>query len=362
VIELSPEQVRVLRLRSQHLIGEPASDPARLVRDLFAIQAQDAPAAHLALRVRGTDFTAEDIERARNEDRSVVRSWAIRGTLHLLCRDDLAGLLPFLAPRLIRQGKRRRTQLGLDDNICAKALPAIRKLLTTSRPETRAQIAEYLKPMGIPVEGQAIAHLMGLAAWEGIVCYGPDQGSKETFTLLDLDLADTTPDILSRLARRYLRAFAPATPQDFAHWAGLTISEARTGFEQADELIKVRCDDRSMWMLKEQEKWLDHESALPVKLLPSFDNTLLGYENRDWVLPPEFVKRIFPGGGILHPALLVDGIIAGTWRRSKSKRGMTINVEPFDMLPGSMENALESEVQDFGRFLGIETALSIVRG
>jgi hypothetical protein len=363
VIELSPAQVRSLRLRSQHLIGEPASDPTELVRDLFAIQAQDAPAARLALRARGTDFTAADIEQARNKDRTLVRTWVMRGTLHLLCRDDLAWLLPYLAPRLIRQNKRRRTQLGLNETICAKAIPVIRDLLTDEGLQTRAQIAAHLKPLGIPVEGQAVVHLLYLAACEGILCYGPDQDSKETISLLKLDFADESADVLSRLAMHYLHAFAPATREDFAHWAGITLGEARTGFEQvSDELIEVRCEDRSLWMLKEQESWLDQGNALTVKLLPAFDNTLLGYESRAWILPPDHVERIFPGGGILHRALLIDGKIAGTWGTGKTRHETMINVEPFAPILSEVRDALEAETQDIGRFLGIETALSVIGG
>ncbi len=369
-INLSWKQARSLRFHSQRLAApsDRQSDPAQVVRDVFALQAQDASAANLSVRVRSAGLTVSDVERARLQDRALVRTWALRGTLHLLATADLVWLLPYLAPRFIQSDQRRCAQLGLDDAVIAGALPAVRNLLNQEGSLTRAELVARLRPLDIPVEGQAIAHLVGLAALEGILCFGPDRGSKPTYAPLSDwitgDLPSPSNDVLGRLARRYLRAYAPAGPEDLAGWAGITLTDARAGFAaQPDDLIEVQIDGAPAWMLKEQVHALDQPEnvSTPVKLLPAFDTVLLGYRSRDWFLPAQFAERVLPGGGMLRPTVLVDGWIAGTWKSKKVKHVLQITVEPFAELTDEARTGLATEVEDIGRFLGLIAVLKEIK-
>jgi hypothetical protein len=369
-IVLSWTQARSLRLHSQRLAApsDRSSDPAQVVRDVFALQAQDASAANLSVRVRSTGLTVNDVERARLQDRTLVRTWALRGTLHLLATADLVWLLPYLAPRFIQSNQRRRVQLGLDDAVIARALPALRDLLQREGPLTRAELAARLRPLDIPVEGQAIAHLVGLAALEGIMCLGPDRGSKPTYAPLSNwiagDLPSPSDDVLGWLARRYLHAYGPAGPEDLAAWAGITLSDARAGFAaQSDDLIEVQIEGSQAWILKEQAHALDQPEnvSAPVKLLPAFDTVLLGYRSRDWFLPAQFAERVLPGGGMLRPAVLVDGWIVGAWKSKKVKHSLQITVEPFAELTDEARAGVAAEVEDIGRFLELTTTLETIK-
>ena len=127
-ISLSDNQVRLLRQRAQLLIPQQSvaiTDVAQVVKDLSGIQAQDASAAALAVRVRSTGLLNGDVERARVQERSVIRTWGQRGTLHLLATEDLGWLLPLLSPVFIAGNRRRYVELGLDEDILARGVRAM---------------------------------------------------------------------------------------------------------------------------------------------------------------------------------------------------------------------------------------------
>src|SRR5204863_9237876 len=95
-------------------------------------------------------------------------------------------------------------------------------------------------------------------------------------------------------------------------------------------------------------------SGPAVRLLGAFDTSLRGYRDRALALPAQFAKRLQAGGGIIHPAVLVDGRVVGTWRlrRAGDARPARAAIEPFEPLDRAVTRALEAEVADLGRFLG----------
>src|SRR2546421_5266800 len=156
-ISLYDDQVRLLRLRAQRLTPRPGdgiSDVGLLVKELCGIQAQDARAATLALRVRSAGLVAADVERARVQERTIIRTWGQRGTLHLLATEDLGWLLPLFGPVFIAGTRRRRAELGLDEETCARGIRIIRDALANQGPLTRAELVEQLAIHGIRIEGQ----------------------------------------------------------------------------------------------------------------------------------------------------------------------------------------------------------------
>ena len=361
-VPLSPEDLRRLRLRSQRLAPRPAASAATvadLVRQLCGIQAQDPSAAALALRVRGTGLLASDVERARVHERSIIRTWAMRGTLHLVAAEDIGWLLPLLGPIFIRGNRRRYAELGLDEDVSARAIREIRDALASQGPLTRAELVARLAARGIRAEGQAAPHLLARAALEGHVCLGPDRDGKPTYVLLD-DWVERGPSLspdaaLVELARRYLDAYAPAAPEDLASWSGIRIGQARAAWQRiADELIEVEGPGGPAWLPKTHAAWLDEPPppAPVVRLLPSFDVYLLGYRGRDLAVTPEHARRIHPGGGVLRSTLLVDGRAAGTWRSTRRRDHLEVAIEPFAELAPAVRPGLDAEVADVGRFLG----------
>jgi hypothetical protein len=372
-ISLSDDQVRFLRLRAQRLTAQQPgalTSVAHVVKELCGIQAQDARAATLAVRVRSAGLVAADVEHARVQERSVVRTWGQRGTLHLLAAEDLGWLLPLFSPVFIAGSRRRYAELGLDEDTCARGVRAIRDVLASQGPLTRAELVEQLAIHGIHIEGQARPYLLRHAALEGILCLGPDRGAEPTYVLLD-DWIDRghRGHALSQeaahveLARRYLKAYGPATAEDQAAWSGMPISKIRAAWQHiVDQLIEVEIAGRLAWMLKTCAAWLDEAPAHApiVRLLPGFDIYLLGYQDRGLAVPHQYTKRVNAGGGMLHPTLLVDGRAVGTWKSKQKKDHLDVVVEPFDHLTPQVHVGLEAEVTDLARFLDVQATLHVM--
>lgn len=355
-----------LRLRANRLApAQAAPDAHAAAAHLCGLQAQDARAGALSFRPRTQGATAQDVETARSVERTVVRTWLMRGTLHFAAAQDVRWLVRLLGPRTIRGTARRRAQLGLSEPVVARGLDALRDLLADG-PQARGALLDALGARGLPVEGQGGIHLLARAALEGLICYGPDAAGEETFVLLEDWLGgvpDAAPDDpLAALARRYLLAYAPAAAEDFAAWSGLTLTDARRGFERlSEELVPVVVGGEDAWLPAAHESWLG-EPAGPgplVRLLPAFDTYLLGWRSREVILPQAFARRIHPGGGILHPAVLADGVVVGRWKLRQTQGSMAVEVAPFEPLAEGVKRGLLAEAADVGRFLGKEAALVV---
>jgi hypothetical protein len=338
-----------------------------VIEDLCGVQAQDTTAAALAVRARCAGLVASDVERARVEERSVVRTWLMRGTLHLVAAEDLGWLLALLGPIFIRSSRGRRAGLGLDEEMGVRGVRALGKMLADRGPLTRAEIRQGLAAQRIPTAGQATIHLIRLAALEGRLCYGPDREGQETFVLLADWIGQgavmPTEQAPTELARRYLAAYGPATPEDFAAWSGLTLGAARDAWQPLSrQLLEVKVGGASAWMLRSRAAWLDEAFAgrPVVNLLPGFDTYWLGYRGRDLALDPRYARRIIPGGGLLRPALLVDGRAAGTWSIKRHRNHSEVIVEPFEELTPDIQPGLEREVENLAHFLGREARLNVV--
>jgi hypothetical protein len=368
-ISFSEDQLRWLRMRAQGLAGEDSGSRsvAQVVREAGGLQAQEAPAAALGIRARSRGVIAADVERARLEGRSIVRTWGMRGTLHLLAVEDLGWIQALFKP--LPASRRRNQQLGLDEAGIELGVGTIRAALAERGPLTRAGLAQELATAGLPGEGQGPYHLIQRAALAGLICQGPDQAGEPAYVLLEdwLGKIERQPPERARaaLARRYLAAYGPAGERDLAAWSGLPVGEARRALEAiGGELTRVEAAGSPAWALSDrleaQLDWLETKPAGPaVRLLPKFDHFLLGWADRALILAPKHARRIHPGGGILHPAVLVDGRVAARWRTKKSRAVLAVAVEPFEPLAAEALPGLEAEVEDVGRFLGVEARLEI---
>jgi winged helix DNA-binding protein len=366
VRHLSEDVVRQLRLRAQHLTSPgPLTDAAQVVHRLCGIQAQDASAVALAIRARSSGITAAAVEQARVRNRSIIRTWAMRGTLHLLATEDLDWLLSLLGPAFTKPNRARHAELGLDEELFARGVAVIRHALG-SGPLLRAEIADRLAAQGIPAKGQATVHLIQRAALLGEICHGPDRDGKPTYVLLN-DWIRRGPAMprdsaLAELAQRYLAAHGPATLADMASWTGLPMRDVRVGWQAiAGQVVEITVAGQPAWILKAHASWLD--GAPPngpiVRLVPSFDPYLLGYRNRDLAVAPAHAKRIHPGGGLIHPALLGDGRAVGTWRIKRHKDHCELELEAFEALGDEFAAGVQAEAADVGRFLEIPITTSL---
>ncbi len=185
---VTPEQLRALRLQAQHLDRRASvEDLVAVVRSLGGVNAQFSPAMMLSLRARVKGLEPDDVRKAI-EKRRLVRTWAMRGTIHLIDPDDLGWLVSLLGPAILPKGRGRRLELGLDEDVIERGLSAITAVLDGEKPLTRDELIDRLIDRGIPLErkSQAPYHLIVYAALKGLVCLGPDrENGDQTYCLAE---------------------------------------------------------------------------------------------------------------------------------------------------------------------------------
>jgi hypothetical protein len=333
-------RARAQRLTEDTVIAGGAVD---VVRVLGAMQAQLPTATALAIRARSRGLRLEDGVGALNRERTVVRTWLIRGTLHLAAAEDVSWMLDLLGPIFVVRGRRRRLELGLDDDTCEWGVRLLRHLLADG-PRSRRELVDGLAARGLTFDprSQAPIHLIAYAAFRGVLCYGPERNGAETYVLLD-DWIDRQPPVshaaaLDALARRYFAGHGPASADVFAAWSGLPLNLAR---EAAGKIAK-------------SEPGPARRAPASVRLLPAFDEYLLGYRSRAFAISPELERRLQRGGGWIHPAAIVDGQVVGTWRTERRGKQLQALVEPDGRWSAPIIAAVEAQVSDIGRFLGVE--------
>jgi hypothetical protein len=325
------------------------------VREAGPAQAQEPRAARLAFRARSRALTAEDVDRARTEERSILRAWVMRKTVHLFPSEDAGWLVPLFAPTIVRWSRKRLSDFGLDHAGQTRALAVLHGAVDRDGPLTRSELAQRLEEAGFNTANEFKVHLWLLATLDGELCLGPDRGGQtclvRTEDWIGRPETRSREDSLAELARRYIRAYAPASDRDLARWAGLPLRDARAGIEEiAGELAEVSVAGETLLRPKRPPR---APAGPTVRLLGAYDNYNLGYGSRDFYLPPEHAKRVVPGGGIVRPAIVVDGAIVGTWASKRSGKRLAVSLEPFEPLPPDVEEVLDAEVQDVGRFEGL---------
>lgn len=344
-------EVRAARVLAQLLAGDRPGRVGDVLDAVVAVQAQDFRPARLAVRVRSRGLVAADVD-AACRDALAVRTWLMRGTLHLVRGDDVRWLLRVFGARNAERYAGRRAQLGLDEDLCARALAALPDILRDG-PMDRARIVDALGDDGVILDprSQAPAHLMMLAASRGVLCRGPD----DDYVLLD----DRVPpsdedegDDLPRLATRYVAAHGPAGAADLAAWSGLPVGVARRALAAAN-LVEIDTALGPLFVAPGQHQ--PQTTRSPVRLLGHWDGYLLGYRDRALSVPPEHDRKVQSGGGFLLPTVLVDGRAVATWRTTRRRGSTQIDLEAFEELT---VRGIDAEIADLARFLGTPVELA----
>jgi hypothetical protein len=329
-----------LRSTAQLLAGEPARSAEGVAERLLAVQTQDLGAGMLSLRARVPGLTIADVFREIG-DRSVVVTWVNRGTIHLMRPDDMPWLLALTAPTQ-QTGIARRFQMhGFGLDTADKAVAVIERALAEEGPMKREDLRDRVKAAGLMAEGRALMHLLFYASYRGLIVRGPVVGRQHLF-VRTADWLGEQPKVdrdnaLAELARRYLAGFGPATDVDLAYWAGLPLRDARAGLNAiAGELTH---DDGGLVGLKSRSPAPDR---LPPKLLPLWDDLLVGWKDKSAITDGAHIARVF-AGGVIGPAATRAGKVVGKW----SSAGGKVTIQPFT---GSARG-FAAEARDVERFL-----------
>ncbi len=331
------------RFASQLLTDPRARDVATVVERILAVQAQDLPAARLAIRSRSTGLTAADVDRVLTVDRTHCITWLNRGTLHLVSREDYWWLQLLTASTTRTANEKRLAQEGASIVGAERAMRFIKRWLASDGPMTRLEIGERLAAKGIRTQGQALVHTLMYASLRGHIIRGPVIGREQGFVSVR-DWWGSPPKFdrdgaLAQLARRYLAGHAPANERDLAKWAGLPLRDVRRGLSLiASDVIDV---DGTL-SLKSQR--LGAEIPKP-KLLGGYDPVLMGWVDRGWVLGD--ARHIVTANGMFHAFAMVNGMASATWRRPKGE----VLLEHFAEASPTVAKALAQEATDIDRFL-----------
>jgi hypothetical protein len=372
VAALSWESVLAWRIERQAIAPRaPAPQWLQVVRRICGLHAQVQSSAELTLWAR-TDAVGRDVvARALWDERSLVRTWAMRGTLHLLAADELGlwvGAQAALKPRYETASWRKA--FGMSSAEAVAVLDAIRDVLD-GPPLTRDELSDTVGArLGDARLGEAVRGSFGtmpkLAAFRGDVCFAKPAGQKVRFTRPDLWLGPWEPVAPARAAlaevlRRYLSVYGPATREDFARWFGMP-SAAQAGRELkalGDDVVEVAIGSEvAGWMLAGDVAGA--AAACPrgtVALLPGFDQYVVGApRGASAVLAEEHRRRVYRPQGWLSPVLLVDGRIEGVWRHGHKAGLLSVTVEPFGDPGAAVRAGAQAEAERLAVYLGARDA------
>ncbi|WP_068781306.1 winged helix DNA-binding domain-containing protein [Paenibacillus sp. GM2] len=349
------------RLFNQLIAGGKRDKPEQVVRHLGAMQAQDYHQALWAIGLRMQSGTVADVEQ-NMADHKIVLTWMMRGTLHFVPAEDVKWMLELLASRTLAQDHRRLEQLELNQEIIQHASTIIYDALHGNKRQSRPELMQLLEEDGISTKNQRGYHLLWYIAQSGLICHGPKEGKLQTFVLLD----EWAPNAQKRsmdeaigiLAERYFTGHGPATVQDFAWWAGITLSHARQGIEAAkSRLVSEKINGHEYWW--GEPVLVGSRDAEPgVYLLPGYDEYQLGYKDRSAVLKAEFASRTIPGNnGVFMPTIVIDGQIVGIWKRAIKNKGIDIEFDLFIPLADRAEE-ITMAAERYCAFMNLPLALT----
>ena len=375
-IALSWSGVTARRMARHSLLG-PASDssPAEIASALCGAHAQILAAAQLSIGRRIAGATRANVQRALWVDRTLVKTFGPRGTVHLLATADLPmwtgalSALPSSVPK--HPDQVRFTPEQTDEVIGAMGHALADAELTVD--ELTEELRVRVGPWAVERTMAAFQdtwprwrQLTSTAAHRGVLCFGRDRGRNVTYTNPRRSLRDFRPQegatATRTLLRRYLFAYGPATPQHFAKWLAIPPRQAAQLFdEMTDELEPVSLDGAPAWTLA-------GDTAIPeahrgIRLLPYFDAFVVGGQPRQLLYPGKAAKRALTPAGQAgnFPVLLVDGVVGGVWHQRRTGRGLQVTVEPLRNLTAPQRRELDDEVELVGSVMEADATLMVGR-
>jgi hypothetical protein len=362
VAELTWPQVHAFRMARHHLLMRaPKRDLAKVVGDIAGAQAQVMSAAELQVCVRVSSST-DDVRRALWKERTLVKTWLMRGTLHLVPAMDLPIYTAAMRTRWIKTRNAWLKFMGMTELELMRFIETIGVVLDGD-PRTREEILE-LAAKGRPERVRAALRsgwggLLKPVARQGLLCFGPNRGQNVTFVRPEQWLGrwrDVDPDAaLVEVARRYLRAYGPATKSDFARWWGSWTGVANAAWSGlSGELAAVSVEGRHADALAADLSQLaEAQVSDAVQLLPSFDPYLMGHSGRSHLFDAVHSPKVSRTAGWISAVVLVDGRVMGTWTHSASGGRLRVAVAPFARLPARVVARLREKASCLAEALGM---------
>lgn len=290
---------------------------------MLATQGQEFWGGRWALAARTSGrTTVRDVDAAFDRG-EIVRSWTMRGTIHVIPASDLAWVLSLTGERQGRQAAAVRRAEAIDEDELARAERLARRALAGGNRLTRKELFAVFDAGGVSTARQRGYHLLVALSLRGVVCQGPvvprDTGpTREQYVVLADEWvtdAATPTNALAEFFVRYIGSHGPAGPRDFAWWSGLPLGMARTAAAEASDRLTV-VDDAPEPQYVTTAPAVSR-AAPTVVALPPFEEYYLSYADRTVPCAPEFLRAIGPSmNGIVRPIIVARGEVIGVWTHS----------------------------------------------
>jgi hypothetical protein len=352
---MKPSEIALIRLVNQHIAGTEFKTPKEIVAWMGAMQAQDYPMAKWAIGVRLPGSIDQDIESAI-DNADIIRTHLLRPTWHFVAAEDIHWLLELTASQIKAAQSARERDLELTEAVFLKSNTILEKALRNAGNLTRKELITELQKAGIATDQNRASHLFARAELEKIMCSGATRNGEITYALLSERVRKTREltkeEALGELARRYYNSRGPATGQDFRWWSGLSAMDAN----QALELVK---SDFHLVTIEGRTYWLAHDYSIPpasqnpVFLLPTYDEFIISYAARSASIPIELENHMkeISDRGVFRPILVIDGQVAGIWKRTIHKGSVIVEIQPFKQVDPSIMDLIHQAATQFGSFI-----------
>jgi hypothetical protein len=373
--QLSWAEVCARRL-DRHALSAPlqGARPVDIVATMCGAHAQILSAAELSIGLRLAGVTRADMREALWTERSLVKTFGPRGTVHLLPTRDLpmwTGALSAVPPSHHGHAPDVRLTPEQTETVVeaiAAALDDAEMTIDELGEAVVARAGTWAGDLVMPAFNGMWARwrqAVGPAAHRGVLCFGPNRGGKVTYTNPHRWLPGFQPAegraAAAEIVKRYLHAYGPATPQQFAQWLGAPRRWAAELFDRlSNELQPVEIEGSPAWLVA-GDTMAPAAASQGVRLLPYFDAYVVGCHPRELLFPGKAAQRaLTPSGGAgNYPVLLIDGIVAGVWQQRRAAQQLHFTVEPLVPLTTTQRRALDDQVERIGEFLEGKPHLTI---
>jgi hypothetical protein len=326
-----PEISRI-RLHNQKIVTTEFKTAKEIVSYMGAIQAQDFTMSKWAIGLRLLNSHESDIDHAIDNG-EIIRTHVMRPTWHFVAAEDLGWMVTLTSNRIKSTLKTRQKNLELSEDLILKCLNIIEKEFQKSSDLTRSEISQALQKEKIRTDENRLSHILLCAELEGMVCSGKIKNGKPTHSLISERVTFmnkmTLDESLAELAKRYFTSHGPATLKDFIWWSGLSARDARNALEFVrSSFISEKVGSEEYWLTDRFPR--KTKTDLSVYFLPAYDEFLISYADRSASISPTYNKKTISQNGIFRPVIVVDGKVAGIWKKTKMRDQTIIETSDFE--------------------------------
>jgi len=348
---VNSSDIRNLRLQNQKLTNPSFKDAASVVGWLGGVQAQDFPAAKWAVGLRIKNGLDSEIEEAFNQGK-ILRTHVMRPTWHFVLPEDIRWMLELTAPRVKKILASYDRRLEITEKLLSRCKKIFIKALQGGKNLTRSELADELAKTKIVARTQRLAHILANAELDAVLCSGPRRGKQFTYALFE----ERAPcarqlerdEALAKLAQKYFTSHGPAQVKDFSWWSGLSMKDSNDAVATIkSKLVQEIVNDKTYWMAANSGTEPLRPNAF---LLSIYDEYTIAYRDRTDLSSERYVEKLIRMGNALTAVIVINGEIAGIWKRKTEKTKPQITTNLFRNLNKAEQKVLQGAEDSYLRF------------